>query len=80
MTTSRPISPQNGDVVIARVMQEGRACTLGTVPGAPQVLYSTYETALAAATAWALREHVPVWFTEDGATFTALEVAGGTRR
>ena len=77
MTTSHPASPRNGDVVIARVMHEGSACTVSTVPGAAQLRYATYERALATATEWALREHVAVWFTEDGRTFTALEAASG---
>lgn len=77
MTTSRTASPRNGDLVIGRVQDGGNTCTIGTVPGAPQIRYATFESTLAAATEWALREHVAIWLTEDGTTFTELEPAGG---
>ncbi len=71
MTTNLPASPQKGDVIIARE-NGGIAYTITAVPGAPQLRYATYEHALAAATEWALRADVALWFTEDGKTFTAM--------
>jgi hypothetical protein len=75
MTTSGPMSPAHGDVVIGRDAEGGRLYTISVMPGNPQVRYPTFEKAVAVATAWALREHVSIWCTEDGKTFTALEPA-----
>jgi len=71
MTTSPPASPQEGDVIIARE-KGGMTYTISAVPGAPQLRYATYDHALAAATDWALRRDVALWFTEDGKTFTTM--------
>jgi len=77
MTTSGPLSPRHGDVVITREPERENSCTISVVPGEPQVRCSTYEEALAFVTMWALRQPLAVWFTEDGRTFTALEAVGG---
>jgi hypothetical protein len=71
--TRSAASPQDGDLVIARDSDGQNGYTLSTVPSTPQLRYATYEHAVAAATEWALRERVAIWFTEDGKTFTALE-------
>jgi len=76
MATSSPVSPQPGDVVIARDAARRNSYTISIVPEDPQIRYSTYEEALAAVTKLALRQPLAVWFTEDGKTFTALEPAG----
>lgn len=75
MTTSGPTSPQHGDVVIARAAEGGSLHTISVTPGGPQVRYATFEKAVAVATEWALREHVTIWFTDDGKTFTELTPA-----
>jgi len=71
MRTDQPASRQEGDVVIARE-KGGTAYTIRAVPGIPQLSYATYGDAVLAATAWALRADVALWFTEDGKTFTAM--------
>ena len=75
MTISRSALPQLGDVVITRETEGGNAYTTSVVPGPPQVRHSTYEEAVSVATAWALREHVAIWLTEDDKTYTALGLA-----
>lgn len=75
MTTTGPISPQQGDVVITRDAERGNAYTISVVPGHPQFCYSTYEEALAVVMKWARRQPLAVWFTEDSKIFTALEPA-----
>lgn len=71
ITTDLTTSPREGDVVIARE-KGGAAYTIRAVPGTPQLSYATYGDAVLAATAWALRADVALWFTEDGKTFTAM--------
>ena len=50
----------------------GTAYTIRAVPGIPQLSYATYEDAVAAAAAWALRADVGLWFTDDDKTFAAM--------
>ena len=73
MTTDHLAAPREGDVVIARETR-GASYTIRAVPGIPQLSYATYEKAVLAATAWALHADVALWFTEDGKTFTAIQL------
>jgi hypothetical protein len=71
MMTDHSASPREGDLVIARE-KGGTGYTIRAVPGIPQLSYAKYEDAVLAATSWALRADVALWFTEDGKTFTAM--------
>lgn len=67
-------TPPAGDLIIGRDIVNGRLVfSLSIAPDPPQVRYPTYDLALSAARAWALRQSIGIWVTEDGAKFTALE-------
>jgi hypothetical protein len=73
--------PRAGDVVITKTRVDGATFyALRVFPGPPQIMCPTYEDGLTKALAWAGREAVSVWTTEDGQTYreeTAPAAADG---
>jgi hypothetical protein len=68
MTTSKPIVPGAGDVVLKHEASgSGSNYSVRQVPGATQVLYNSRERAFTFATTFAERHHVTIWEEQDGA-------------
>lgn len=79
MTSSMSVEaagPARGDLLIAKDKAEKKAYTLSVVPGRPQMRCPTYERAVLTASAWASRQHVAIWLTEDGRAFTPVRMTG----
>ena len=64
--------PKAGDVILRRSDRASRRCTLSTSGEAPQIMCATYDEAIAQADRFARTDHVDVWQTEDGRTFTRI--------
>jgi hypothetical protein len=68
MTTSNPIVPRAGDVVLKHeASSSGSNYSVRQVPGATQVLCTSRERAFTFATTFAERHHVTIWEEQDGA-------------
>ena len=67
-------TPENNDIVVQEEKWEGkRVYVLHIAPGADQCVLRTREEAVAQAVAFAKREHVRAWLTDEGYDFTLLE-------
>ena len=67
-------TPDDGDVVVRRYVRDGRRVfVLHTVPGPEQWVAGSREDAVGLAAAFAERQHVRVWSTDDGAGFVLLK-------
>jgi hypothetical protein len=66
--------PQEGDIVVREEEREGTLVyVLHTDPGADQYLLRTREEAVKQALAFAKRERVRAWLTDEGYDFVLLE-------
>jgi len=67
-------APENGDIVVREEKRGGkRVYVLHIAPGADQYLLRSREEAVAQAVAFAKRECVRAWLTDEGYDFTLLE-------
>jgi hypothetical protein len=68
------LTPEDGDVVVRKATRDGnRVYVLHTAPGADQYMLRSREAAVAQAVAFAKREGVRAWLTEEGNEFALLE-------
>ena len=66
-------SPSEGDVVILKDSGSEAAYSLSVVPGLPQVLYRSYDLALANALEWSTARRITIWKSDDGLFFTRID-------
>jgi hypothetical protein len=67
-------TPEDGDVVIRAETRGGkRTYVLHTMPGEDQYVLASREQAAAQAVAFAKRQRVRAWSTNDGSEFVLLE-------
>ena len=67
-------TPEDGDIVVREEKREGTLVyALHTAPGADQYLLRMREAAIAQALAFAKREGVRVWLTDEGYDYVLLE-------
>ena len=68
------LAPEDGDIVVRQEMRDGMLVyVLHTAPRADQYLLRTREEAVAQAVAFARREQVRAWLTDEGYDFVLLE-------
>ena len=69
-----PTILEDGDIVVRQVEREGTLVyVLHTAPGVGQYLLRTREQAVAQALAFAKRQHVRAWLTDEQNDFVLLE-------
>jgi hypothetical protein len=67
-------TPQDKDIVIRQEQREGTIMyVLHTAPGPDQYVLRSRDEAVARAVAFAKREHVRAWLTDEGYDFVLLE-------
>jgi hypothetical protein len=68
------VTPEDGDIVVSQEKRDGTLVyILHTAPGADQYLLRTCEEAVTQAVAFAKRQQVRAWLTDEGHTCVLLE-------
>jgi len=71
---STRMTPQDKDIVVRQEQREGTIMyVLHTAPGPDQYVLRSRDEAVARAVAFAKREHVRKWLTDEGYDFVLLE-------
>jgi hypothetical protein len=65
-------TPKRGDVVVSRANDGSTRYALNRFGESPQVMCATREEAAVQAERFARTQHLDVWQTEDGRTFTRI--------
>ena len=79
MHSSDPETPRpvHGDVLIGKDAKRRNTYTLSVFPGPPQMRCRSYQEAASTASAWAARQSVAIWRTNDNRRFTRVLPEGG---
>jgi hypothetical protein len=65
-------TPRPGDIVVRKQVDSGNFCILTPFQGESQLVFHIYDDAIRHAEAYAVKDRVDVWFTENGETYRRL--------